>query len=140
MLVWNSSTTRAHSRLGLELPAFLCTKTLSIQAPKAQPDLLPTLDTQTVLNTPLHLVMAIIFISRVYLQTIASFKNATPTNRNTMAMTSRSSKVTVVCNDIARTFSGTTRTSSGDVTTAATYWMKVIHNRHQREDCSPSCE
>ena len=37
-----------------------------------------------------------------------------------MAVTSRGSKVTVVCNDIARTFSGTTRTSSGDVTTAAT--------------------
>ena len=35
-------------------------------------------------------------------------------------MTSRGSKVTVVCNDIATTFSGTTRTSSGDVTTAAT--------------------
>ena len=37
-----------------------------------------------------------------------------------MAVTSRGSKVTVVCNDIARTFSGATGTSSGDVTTAAT--------------------
>ena len=59
-------------------------------------------------------------ISRGYVETTASFTNATPTNRNRMAMTSRGSKVTVVCNDIATTFSGTTRTSSGDVTTAAT--------------------
>ena len=35
-----------------------------------------------------------------------------------MAVTSRGSKVTVVCNDT--TFSGTTRTPSSDVTTAAT--------------------
>ena len=35
-------------------------------------------------------------------------------------MTSRGSKVTVVRNDIATTFSGTTRASNGDVTTAAT--------------------
>ena len=64
--------------------------------------------------------MAITSTSRGYVQTTASFKTATPTNRNRMAMTSRGSKVTVVCNDIARTFSGATRTSSGDVTTAAT--------------------
>ena len=64
--------------------------------------------------------MAITSTSRGYVQTTVSFKNATPTNRNRMAMTSRGSKVTVVCNDIETTFSGTTRTSSGDVTTAAT--------------------
>ena len=67
-----------------------------------------------------HLVTAITSISRGYVQTTASFKNATSANRNRMAMTSRGSKVTVVCNDIATTFSGTTRTSSSDVTTAAT--------------------
>ena len=65
-------------------------------------------------------MMAITSISRGYVQTTASFKNATPTNRNRMDITSRGSKVTVVCNDIAMTFSGTNRTSSGDVTTAAT--------------------
>ena len=44
-------------------------------------------------------------------------------------MISRGSKVTVVCNDIARTFSGTTRTSSGDVTTAAiNTGMPTINN------------
>ena len=64
--------------------------------------------------------MAITSISRGYAQTTASFKNATPTNRNRMDMTSRGSKVTVVCNDIATTFRGTTRTFSGAVTTAAT--------------------
>ena len=64
--------------------------------------------------------MAITCIFSGYVQTTASFKNATPTNRNRLAMTSRDSKVTAVCNDIARTYSGTTRTSSGDVTTAAT--------------------
>ena len=64
--------------------------------------------------------MAITSTARGYVQTTAAFKTATPTNRNRMAMTSRGSKVTVVCNDIARTFSGTTGTSSGDVTTAAT--------------------
>ena len=64
--------------------------------------------------------MAITSTARGYVQTTAAFKTATPTNRNRMAMTSRGSKVTVVCNDIATTFSVTTRASSGDVTMAAT--------------------
>ena len=69
------------------------------------------------MNTPTHLVMAITSTSRDYAQTTASYKNATPTDK--MTMTSRGNEVTAVCNDIATTFSGTTRTSSKDVKTAA---------------------
>ena len=62
--------------------------------------------------------MAVPSTSRGYVQTTASNKNATPTKK--MAMTSRGNELTVVCNDIAKNFSEITRTSTGDVTTAAT--------------------
>ena len=68
-------------------------------------------------------MMAVTYTSRGYVQTTASYKNAMPTNRNRMTMTSRGNEMTLVCNDIATTFmtfSEITRTSSGYVTTAAT--------------------